>query len=197
MFLLAQTRHLYSCTYPCARKLFCSTRYSVNPFLHLSFVTSSNPMSTTQQAQINAVTQQKLELVLEAIQRLNEDCALLSATHDEHDERIERLESNASVRAHDNRNNTSATTRPSQACPLDASMENTIRLTCHKELADLVVKLCKHDEDTQKLAVSLLLEGEGNMCAFTSYNPHHGSAGPSRRRKRRRTEEALYSDDEY
>ena len=128
---------------------------------------------------------------------MNENCALLSATHDEHDERIERLESNAASARRNNNHNAATTTRPSQACPLDAATENTIRLTCHKELADVVVELCKHDEDTQKLAVSLLLEGEGNMCPFTSCNPHHGSAGPSRRRKRRRTEEALYSDDEY
>lgn len=128
---------------------------------------------------------------------MKKGCELLTELYDDQNERLERLESNAtSARTNDNRN-VSAITRPSRACPLDLSMENTIRLTCHKELADLVVKLCKHDEHTQKLAVSLLLEGEGNMCSFTSYNPHHGSAGPSRRRKRRRTEEALYSDDEY
>lgn len=118
VILLAQTRHLCSCTYPCARTLFCSTRYSVNPFLHLSSVISIESMSTTQQAQINAVTQQKFELVLEAIQRLNEDCALLSATHDEDDERIERLESNAASARRNNNHNAATTTRPSQACPL-------------------------------------------------------------------------------
>lgn len=153
-------------------------------------------MSTTQQTQINSLTRQKFELVLEAIQRLNQDCALLSATHDEHDERIERLESNAAFARRNNNHNAATTTRPSQACPLDTATENTIRLTCYKELTDLVVKLCKHDEDTQKLAVSLLPEGEGNMCSFTSYNPHHGSAGPSRRRERWNTEEDFCSEDE-
>lgn len=154
-------------------------------------------MSTTQQAQINAVTQQKFELVLEAIQRLNEDCALLSATHDEDDERIERLESNAASARRNNNHKCRYHNKTESSLPPNTAAENTIRLTCHKDLADLVVKLCKHDEDVQKLAVSLLLAGEGNMCPFTSCNPHHGSAGPSRRRKRRRTEEALCSDDEY
>jgi hypothetical protein len=154
-------------------------------------------MSTAQQTETNALIQEQFALVAGTLLHVKKGCELLTELYDDQNERLERLESNASARAHDNRNNTSATTRASRPCSLDVSMENTIRLTCHKELADLVVKLCKHDEDTQKLAVSLLLEGEGNMCSFTSYNPHHGSAGPSRRRKRRRTEEALYSDDEY
>ena len=59
-------------------------------------------MSTVHQTQINVLTQQKLELVLDAIQKLNKNYALLTKTRDEHDERIERLELNASsARAND------------------------------------------------------------------------------------------------
>ena len=47
-------------------------------------------MSTVHQTQINVLTQQKLELVLDAIQKLNKNYALLTKTRDEHDERIER-----------------------------------------------------------------------------------------------------------
>lgn len=159
------------------RGCYCGRRGSLTHSFHNRLHNPLHPMSTTYQDQINA-------LIADTLLHLKEQCKLLAELHDDHEERLERIESNA-VSAHlkDNRDKASMT-RPKQACAISTTMENTIRLTCHKELADLVVRLCKHDEDTQKLAVSLLLEGEAKMCSFTSRDPL-GSAGPSNKRRRR------------
>lgn len=149
-------------------------------------------MSTTHQSQINA-------LMVDTLLKLREGYNLLAELYDDHNERLEKLESSEELNkrlknlesntapAHTNDNNRDASaTRPRPAsCSLDTAMINTIRLTSQKgqnELADLVVKLCQHDEDTQKLAISLLLEGEGRMCSSTSHDPR-SSAGPSKRRR--------------
>ena len=135
-------------------------------------------MSTTYQDQMYALTREHLTVLSDALLKVKERCEWLDGTYDDHEERLEKLESDAaSALANDNRN-ASAT----QPCTLSTTMENTIRLSCHEELADLVVKLCKHDEETQKLAINLLFEGEGRMCSCTSHDPR-GSAGSSKRRR--------------
>jgi hypothetical protein len=167
-------------------------------------------MSTTHQSRIEALEREQFAVLVATLLKFKQQIELLTELYDDHNERLEKFESSdnhnerreilelnaASVRANDNRD--VSATRPKQAAPLSTAMENTIRLTCQNELAELVVKLCKHDENTQNLAVSLLLEGEGKMCSFTSRDPR-GAAGPSKRsRKRRRysAEESLYSDGE-
>ena len=139
-------------------------------------------MATTHQIQINAFILEKVTTVIDVLVQVKEGCEQLKELRDDHEERLEILESNTSSACTNGNRNASATP-PKQACTLDTATENTIRLTCHKELADLVVRLCKYDEDTQKLAVAMLLEGEGKMCSFTSYDPR-GSSGPSKRRRR-------------
>ena len=120
-------------------------------------------MSATQQTQVNALVRAQLQLLLDEIHQLKQECKLLAETRDayanNHNERLKKLEANAA-----------AATRPSPSSTrrLSTAMENTIRRSSREQLADLVIGLCNRDDATQNAAVSLLLDGEGDAQMSTS-----------------------------
>jgi hypothetical protein len=158
-------------------------------------------MSTPQQSQINALTRDKFEVLVDALAKVKEQCEMLTEMHDDHDARIDALEYNTTLALKNgNRNdarlnmlvsnaaaartNDNNCDRPKKAAyDLDTTMMNTIRSTSQNELADLVIKLCRHDGDTQELAINMLFEGEGKMCSFTSRDLRGSAAGSSKRRR--------------
>lgn len=136
-------------------------------------------MSASQQHHINAMLQEQIQL-------LAQRCEFAV---NEHNERLRILESNASMNTNNNCNcNCNNTTtsqmasRPNPARRLSNAMENTIRLSSHKQLADLVVQLCHHDDDTQSLATSLLLDGEGDSDMSGRTSPQAALAGAPKRK---------------
>ena len=105
-------------------------------------------MSASQQNLINHTVQEQLKFLeyhFEAYKK-------------ENDERIAKLES---IIANGNATSPMAF-RSKPARRLSTAMENTIRLSSHEQLANVVMQLCQHDNETQNLATSLLLDGEGD-----------------------------------
>lgn len=96
-------------------------------------------------------------------------------------ERLEKLESEASARANES-GGPNVPYRSKSTRRLSTAMENTIRLSSHDQLADLVVELCHHDDTTQNLACSLLLDGEGDTDMSGPPSPQALASGSSKRR---------------
>jgi hypothetical protein len=128
-------------------------------------------MSATQQNLVNAMVQEQLKILEQHFNSCTKNL----------NERLEKLESEALARANES-GGTNVPYRSKSTRRLSTAMENTIRLSSHEQLADLVVELCHHDDTTQNLACSLLLDGEGDTDMSGPPSPQALASGSSKRR---------------
>jgi hypothetical protein len=132
-------------------------------------------MSATQQNLVNAMVQEQLKFLEHH----------LNSYKQEQNERLEKLESIVSASTSNNRNGNPTSPMAFRSKParrMSTAMENTIRLSSQEQLANLVVQLCNHDDDTQNLATSLLLDGEGDTDMSGPPSPHAMTGASSKRR---------------